>query len=198
MKNKIGLLIVCALILGTILLARNNTAWAGTAGDAVSLESQAQIDPSAQLGNTEKGTVKPPPSETKFCESGLYSVGGVATFNVHSLAPGYCLEAFLHNKNFALGRIPEGAGSILANVTFLRVYYHGRFVYEVPSEDGDIEICFAVPPDKQAQIYFYNHYGPRFGKGNGQPSWEPLQTTVEDGLACATAQTSGAYALIGQ
>jgi hypothetical protein len=122
----------------------------------------------------------------------------VATINITDLAPGYCLEAFLHNKNYALGRIPDGAGNILSNVTFLKVYYQGKFSYEVPEEDGSLQICFAVPPGKVAEIYFYNHYGPRFGQGTGQPGWEPLPTTVVDGVACAPAQISGAYALIGQ
>jgi hypothetical protein len=51
---------------------------------------------------------------------------------------------------------------------------------------------------QQAQIYFFNFYGPRFGMRTGQPSWEPLATTVTDSVACAAAQTSGAYALIGK
>lgn len=144
------------------------------------------------------GTVKPPKKGITVCEDGLYPVGGVATINISNLAPGYCLEAFLHNKNYALGRIPPGAGEILANVTFLKVYYQGQFTYEVPPEDGEIEICFAVPPGKEGQIYFYDHYGPRFGQGGGQPAWEPVPTTVTNGIACAPAQTSGAYALIGQ
>jgi hypothetical protein len=168
------------------------------AGENISKWDVGLYSPGLLFSKPDPGTVKPPKPGITVCENGMYSVGGVATLNINNLAPGYCLEAFLHNKNYALGRIPDGAGKILANVTFLKVYYRGKFTYEVPPEDGDIEICFAVPPGKQAQIYFYNHYGPRFGKGTGQPAWEPLQTTLENGIACAPAQTSGAYALIGK
>jgi hypothetical protein len=61
-----------------------------------------------------------------------------------------------------------------------------------------VQICYAAPPDKTVQIYFYDFYGPRFGERTGQPSWEPLETTVENGMACTAVQTSGAYALIGK
>ena len=144
------------------------------------------------------GTVRPPPADITVCINGNYSVGGVAGLTVDDLVPGYCLSAFLRNQGFALGRIPDGAGRILANITFLRVFRNSRFVYEVPDPDGDIQICYAVPNGAQAQIYFFDFYGSRFGERTGQPSWEPLETTTQNGIACAAAQTSGAYALIGQ
>jgi hypothetical protein len=191
------MILVLALTLGVAALAWDRVAWADPASDADPF-AFAQDEASGLPAKPDPGSVKPPKKGIRTCEDGLNSVGGVATINITDLVPGYCLEAFLHNKNYALGRIPEGAGKILANVTFLKVYYRGRFSYEVPDEDGDLEICFAVPPGMVAQIYFYNHYAPRFGQGTGQPAWEPLPTTVVDGVACAPAQTSGAYALIGQ
>jgi hypothetical protein len=144
------------------------------------------------------GSVKPPPAEITVCETGDFSVGGVSVLKVKDLKSGYCLTAFLRNHAFALGRIPDGAGKVLAHITFLQVFYQGRFVYDVPVADGDIEICYAVPPGTQAEIYFFDFYGPRFGMRTGQPVWKPLATTVTDGVACAKAQTSGAYALIGK
>lgn len=197
MNKAFRVIIVLALVAGIAILARDKVAWAEPTAD-VPPAYLGQEQASPLLAEPDPGSVKPPRPGITVCENGLFSVGGVATININNLAPGYCLEAFLHNKNYALGRIPDSAGKILANVNFLKVYYRGKFTYEVPLEDGDIEICFAVPPGKQAQIYFYNHYGPRFGKGTGQPAWEPLQTTLEDGIACAPAQTSGAYALIGK
>lgn len=145
------------------------------------------------------GTVRPPATEIIACRDDNYSVGGVAGLIVSSLQRGYCLNAFLRNQSFALGRIPDGAGRILANITFLRVFYNSRFAYEIPLDQGDIQICYAIPTTvTEAQIYFFDFYGPRFGKRTGQPSWEPLETTVQDHRACAPAQTSGAYALIGE
>jgi hypothetical protein len=69
----------------------------------------------------------------------------------------------------------------------------------VPEGSGDVQVCYAVPTNiTQSQIYFYDFYGPQLGRGGGQRSWQPLETTVTDGVACAPAQASGAYALIGQ
>lgn len=144
------------------------------------------------------GTVRPPPPEVTICQDGFASVGGISTLEVDNLAPGYCLAAFLRNGGFALGRVPDGAGRILANITFLRVFDNSSFVYEVAGGDGGVQVCYAVPANTQAQIYFFDFYGPQFGERTGQPEWEPLETTVENGVACVTAQTSGAYALIGQ
>lgn len=197
MGNYVRVSIVIALLLVMVLLAKNNVAWAGPA--PVVNQSDLAVDQSSvSPDKPEPGTVKPPPPEIEICEDGVHSVGGVATLEVNNLAPGYCLVAFLRNHAFALGRIPPGAGEVLAHITFLRVFYYGKLVYELPEEDGQVEICYAVPPGKTAQIYFLDFYGPRFGERTGQPSWESLETTVTGGVACAAAQTTGAYALIGQ
>jgi hypothetical protein len=153
----------------------------------------------ANPAQQDPGTVRPPPSDVTTCQDGYTAVGGVSTLEVNNLASGYCLAAFLRNSNFALGRIPDGAGRALANITFLRVFRFGSLVSTLPEGDGDVQICYSVPSGiTQSQIYFYDFYGPRQGQGGGQRNWEPLETTVTNGVACADAQNSGAYALIGQ
>ncbi|MGE5461999.1 MAG: SdrD B-like domain-containing protein, partial [Syntrophothermus sp.] len=146
------------------------------------------------------GTVKPPPADIKVCVAGMYSLGGISTLQVKQLAMDYCLHAFLWKHGFAIGRIPGGAGRILADVTFIEFYYKDllTYKYDVSGETDSIRVCYAVPVGKKAQIYFMDFYGPRFGQRTGQPSWVPLETTIQDGIACAVAQTSGAYALIGK
>jgi hypothetical protein len=147
------------------------------------------------------GTVQPPPADLQVCAPGNYSLGGLATLAVNQLAAGYCLHAFLWNHAFAIGRIPDDAGDLLSAVTFVEFFYQGIFVYkyDVPGETNSIQVCYAVPGGSQAQIYFFDHYGPRFGqRPPGQPSWTALETTLSNGIACAVAQTSGAYALIGE
>lgn len=167
-------------------------------GENSSLFDVGLFQPTEFPGRRDPGTVQPPPAEITVCTQGNYPVGGISTLNVIQLDPGYCLAANLWNHGFALGRIPEGAGRVLADITFLRVFSQGTFVYELPAEDGEVEICYAVPPNiTSSQIYFFDFYGPRFGERTGQPVWEPLETTITDGVACTTAQTSGAYALIG-
>jgi len=150
------------------------------------------------FGHPKRGTVKPPPRVVRTCREGNYSVGGVSGLKVHRLERGYCLQAFLWKHFFPFGRIPDGAGKILAPITFIQYFRFSRFIHKVPDEDGDVEICYAVPADKEAKIYFYNFHGARFGDHNKKRSWEPLETTIENGMACAKAQTSGAYALIGK
>ncbi|MEP7133556.1 MAG: SdrD B-like domain-containing protein [Chloroflexota bacterium] len=150
------------------------------------------------LGNVKPGTVKPPPPFVKACENGVFSVGGAVTLEIKDLKPDYCIEALLWNHAFSVGRIPKDAGKVLAYIGFVRIYHHSRLVHELPAEDGTIKACFAIPLGKQAQIYFLDFYGPRFGNRTGQPSWEKVDTTVENGIACAFVQKSGAYALIGK
>lgn len=147
------------------------------------------------------GSVKPPPSKFSACENGFYSVGGVATIEIKDLKPGYCIEAVLWNPRFQIHRLPDGVGSPLAHMLFLRVYLNGRLVYEVPAGDGTVETCYALPPDKQAQFYFYDFYGKRFNKTTEVPrTWEVLDTRVDTDkkTACAFTQVSGVYGLIGK
>lgn len=197
MGNRFRILIVLVLVTGIALLAGNNVAWADPAGEDLQ-PAQEEGSYSPALAGRDPGSVKPPPAELTLCKDDKKSVGGVATLEVTDLADGYCLVAFLRNHAFAVGRIPDGAGSVLAHITFLRVFYHGRLAYELPAEDGQVEICYAVPPDKTAELYFFDFYGPRFGERSGQPAWEPLATTLDGEVACAAAQITGAYALIGE
>jgi hypothetical protein len=175
-----------------------------TEGENFSQWDVGLFQPTTYPASSDPGTVQPPPAEITVCAQGDYSVGGVSILNVYTLESGYCLAANLWNHAFALGRIPDGAGRVQADITFLRVFSNGEFVYELPSEDENdekVKICYAVPPNiTDYQIYFFDFYGPRFGERTGQPSWDPLDPspTEPDGMACAIAQTSGAYALIGK
>ena len=171
----------------TLVAGENGLVW--TAG---------VYDPAA-LPPPDPGTVQPPPTDIEVCTAGVYSLGGVSTLEVNQLAPDYCVHAFLWNHGFAIGRIPGGAGNILAEVTFVEFFYQGNLVYsyDVPGQTDSIQVCYNTF-GRDAQIYFFDFYGPRFGQRTGQPAWVPLETTIEDGIACAVAQTSGAYALIGK
>ncbi|NUQ84511.1 MAG: hypothetical protein HUU11_07345 [Anaerolineales bacterium] len=189
------------VFLGVLLLAGGRSVWAGqdnAANAAVGLE---QGEPSLLAGPPGPGSVKPPPRHFKACKDGLYSVGGVVTIEIKNLKPGYCIEAVLWNPRFQFKRIPDEAGKVLAHMLFLRVYYQGRLTYELPIEDGSVEACYAVPPEKQAQFYFYDFYGVRFKKLTHPPkTWEALETRVDadNKTACAFTQVSGVYALVGK
>ena len=197
MKKLFRILMAVAVFAGILFLAGNPVAWAGQADNSPQV-SDANLQGVDALGKPEPGSVKPPPADVTACGDGIHSVGGVATLTITNLADGYCITAFLRNHAFALGRIPDGAGKVLAHITFLRVFYHGRLVYELPLTDGKVEICYAIPPDKTAQMYFFDFYGPRLDQRSGKPDWQPLDTTVNDSAGCTSAQITGAYALIGK
>lgn len=196
MKTRVHAGIALSLVLVLVFLARGQAD--GSAPWNREQGTSAARAGSAANPDKDKGTVRPPPADVVITGDGTYSIGGVSTLTVSDLAPGYAIAAFLANHAFALGRIPDGAGSILADITFIRYFHQGRLIPELPPDDGDVTICYAVPPGVAAQIYFFDFYGPRFGERRGQPSWEPLETTVENGIACASARRTGAYALIGQ
>ena len=202
MKNKyLRLFIAVAVIFGIALLAKGQIAWAAqdsSAGSAMVLE---QGEFAVLPAKPNPGSVKPPPGHFSICQKGLFSVGGIVTLDIQDLKPGYCVEAELWNPMFHFKRYPDGAGSPLAHLLFLRIYYHGRLIYELPAEDGTIQACYAIPPEKQAQFYFYDFFGMRFEKRTEPPTfWEPLETQVDTDMktACAFTQISGAYSLVGK
>jgi hypothetical protein len=187
MNQTFRIFIVAALLLGVLLVAGSQTAWAQPKAEEA-LSSQAQAGSFASLSHKDGGTVKPPPDKVKICKNGNFSVGGVSTLRVRKLARDYCIIASLHDARQLRGSLPDGA-RILADATLFRVTYRGHFVGQLPSEAGNAELCYAVPPGKNATIYLLNQ---------GKHTWQPIPTTVKKGTACARVQTSGYYALIGK
>ncbi len=200
MHKYIRVILILTLMSGILMLAKSNTAWASPAEEVVQSDLPQAPLPAPVLDRPEPGSVKPPPRRVKLCEDGVKSVGGVAVLKVTELERGYCVQAFLWNHKYAFGRIPKDSGKILAHITFLQIFHYGRFVQELPAQAGNIEICYAVPPGKQAQIYFYDYHRSRHKEEDSKAAnvWEPLPTTVTNGIACVQAQFSGAYALIGK
>jgi len=201
MVNKnIRLIMAVIVVFGIALLAGGKSVWA----ESKSVDSPAvalQNEPSVVLAKPGPGSVQPPPKKGSFCQNGLYSIGGVVTLDIQDLQPGYCVEAELWNPIFQFKRIPEEAGKVLAYDLFIKIYYHGRLVYEVLPGDGIIEACYAIPPEKQAQFYFYDFFGKRFDKRTEEPlTWDPFETVIDNDnkVACAFTQTSGVYALVGK
>ena len=190
MSKFIRVMIAMSLMLGVVLLAQDQVAWAGPAAETEQSAGVQNVSPLPFTHHGKPGTVKPPPRKVFICKDGVYSVGGVATLKVFDLARHYCIRAFLLQHGFSFARIPEGAGRILADVTFVQVYYRDSAIGRLPTKDGNVVICYAIPPGKEAKIYYLEM--------NWLASWRRLHTTVKNGVACAPAQGSGAYALIGK
>ncbi len=192
MNKYLRVFIMIAVLLGTVGLARNRVAWAQPAAEpSQSVGAQdVSFAPEQDINyHDDDGTVKPPPKKTRICKDGSYSLGGVATLNVKNLAPDYCLVASLKKHQQTPGRIPHGAGKILADITVFQVIYRHHHVGNLPAKDGTVELCYAIPPGKNASLYFLN---------GRKLVWQPLETTVAGGTACAQIRASGSYAMIGK
>lgn len=182
MGKYIRVLILIVVLAGTVGLAKSQAAWAQPAGDDAGFVQSESVSPSSLLeGDQKGGTVKPPPGTTKTCKTGNYSLRGESVVRVHRLAPDYCLTATLRKR--------DDTNSLLAKITDIQFFYQNHPVGTLPDTDGDVDICYALPPGRPAQIYF---------RGYGSEEWLPLITTYTKHTACAPAQVSGSYALIGQ
>jgi hypothetical protein len=181
MKTDVRVLVLLAILAGMIGLARQ--------GEALTPPGMASAVPAqAEAAGDDHGTVKPPPKKVKACRRGTYSVGGEAILKVKRLAPHYCVQASLRHRNEVWGNIPAGAGKILADLTLFQVIYKHHPVKSLPASDGHVELCYAVPPGKNAGLYYLDKHH----------VWTPLETTFKKGAACARIRTSGYYALIGK
>lgn len=196
-KRYLRVIIVLVVLVGIAVLAKDRVAWAEPAAETGQADVLGQVGYSISPDWRDPGSVKPPSATVNACINGLYSVGGVFTVDIKDLKPGYCIEIELSRPSH-VGLIPKDAGKALAHMGIYRVYFQGKLVYELPAADGSIQTCYAVPPQKQAQIYFYDFFGQRFEKRTGPPSWEIMNTTVDKNIACAFTQKSGIYALIGK
>jgi len=196
-QKYLRVIIVMIALIGIAVLAKNQVAWAGPATETKQVNDLGQTQFSISLNKPNPGSVNPPPSSFRGCENDLHSVAGVFTVEIKDLKPGYCVEVELSDPAY-VGRIPEDAGKTLADMGIFRIYFHGDLVYELPMADGSIQTCFAIPPKKQALIYFYDFFGERFEKRTSQPLWEKIDNTIDQNVACAFTQKSGMYALIGK
>ena len=91
---------------------------------------------------------------------------------------------------------PDNAG--LLNLPGVHVFHYktNKLVTDVTSTDGSWKICFAAIPNKETTIYFYSANDETAGSVTSV--WTPLETTIENGMACAPAYSTGVYAPAGK
>jgi hypothetical protein len=140
----------------------------------------------------QRGSVVVPPSVVIIEGSGTYSAGGICSAIVKYYVPG--LTDNLHvqfptedTKNIPF---PENEDLLyLPGCHFLH-YRDAKVKQTMTREEGEWEICFAVIPGKETTIYYY-----RDDDTEINPPWTALETTTENGLACAPlADFSAVYA----
>jgi hypothetical protein len=147
-----------------------------------------------------KGTVQPPPYFTEITQSGTKGIGGIcsleALYKVDHLTDDTFVE-FPVEENLIVN-FPDN-GDILFFPGCHVLHYEESVVQKhMGNEKGTWTICFAAPPDKQMTIYFYESMVHIDNHENITPPWEPLPTTIENGLACAPADYTGVYVPAGK
>jgi hypothetical protein len=202
---RIILLIV--LVLGILGLAKNQLAWAATSPQETGQSALSQVEKSILPSrddcdkdkNSDKckakdkdkckkhgedcGTVKPPPHHVVISATGDYSVGGFCTLTVVFNDPTIALDASIEDP---LPRdLPDKVHKV-SQGCHLIYYESGKRIAELPPASGTATICFAATPQKPMTIYFNDIY-------SAYPTWVALETTIQNGIACAAAPSSGVY-----
>ena len=186
------------VILSFILWARSDPASADPASSSEqTLQSGAGLSGSADVdyckneknkdkdrckcrdGNGKKkdcGTVKPPKDKDKICDVESKSVGGVVVVNVEKKRDRDCVDVFTRTFDPAVDQPAPGSGRVVSDMLTLAI----------PSSKTVVRICYAAPPLQQELRIVASSTGP----------WLSLQTTVDQGMACAYVPGSGRYLLI--
>ena len=197
MYKFIRVMIAISLVLGIVLLAQDQVAWANhSAAPSLSAENQEMQSVAPAPGDEDcekdkgkdkdkcKGTVKPPnPRDLIIPVTGDYSVGGFCTLTIELKDPEITLDASIETP--LPGELPDEVQKIRQGC-LLTYYSSNQRINELTPELGNTTICFAGIPSKQMLLYFYDIYSPN-------PEWVPLQTNDQGGIVCASGNLSGVY-----
>jgi hypothetical protein len=146
------------------------------------------------------GTVLPPSSSSvTITQSGTYGVGGLCTIIVKYYIPRLSDEVHVE-KNVEISAnvpFPDSEGLLYLPGCHVYHYKQAKLVKDVTTDEGSWKICFASIPNKETTIYFY--YAKDDAAQSALPDWSPLETTIENGMACAPLTThTGVYAPTGK
>ncbi|HMB21840.1 MAG TPA: hypothetical protein VKP08_03360 [Anaerolineales bacterium] len=160
-------------------------------------------DPGGERGETvtytgggHHGSVVTPPSDVEISATGTYSAGGICSAIVKYYVPGLgdSLHVQFPTENTHIVPFPDNEDLLyLPGCHFLH-YRDGKVKQSMTRDEGEWEICFAAIPSKETTIYYY-----RDDNTLVNPPWTALETTTEDGMACAPlADFSAVYAPAGK
>jgi hypothetical protein len=162
------------------------------------------IDTGVNTGNGQQsvsagGTVRPPTSAVTVTSSGSYAIGGVCSMIIKYYIPN--LSNVIHvEKNIDISAnvpFPDNEGLLYLPGCHVFHYKQAKLVTDVTPDEGSWKICFAAIPNKQTTIYFY--YAKDDAPESALPGWTPLETTIENGMACAPlTDHTGVYAPAGK
>lgn len=191
MNEKLRWLIAFGLLLAVLAAAGGRAAWAGSNSE-LDASVSAQNDPSPPLAEPEPGSVKPPPDSVIIpIQGGTYSIGGICTF-IAEFNRSDLYDVVFVEKAIAKSKsvpFPEINGDIHLPGCHVLHYKLDQVMTEMSPEDGSWTICFAARPEVTTTIHYYLD-----DLETLTPPWVPLETNVEDGIACAPAHYTGVYA----
>jgi len=181
MKRQIRFVIVVTAVLVLAALASSNVAWAGLSPQPA---EPGIVPQEAQPVSSEyKGTVRPPNCEgLTITESGDYSVCGVAVISVE-----FTTDEDVHLLASLDPYIPPGVSKVMAGPVVIGCLVDGVSDPGPHDRHADIKMCFAANPKNKSVIKFYDE---------AAGAWVALETTEENGQACATVNYSGKYVLV--
>jgi hypothetical protein len=146
-----------------------------------------------------RGSVRPPAEYVETTQTGTKGIGGIcsleALYKVENLKDDTFVE-FPVEDNLIVN-FPNNGDILLFPGCHVLHYEKNEIQKNMPNAKGEWTICFAAPPDMQVTIYYYESLAHIDEHGQIAPSWNPLPTTIENGLACAPAEFTGVYVPAG-
>jgi len=142
------------------------------------------------------GSVLPPPSKITINGSGSYAVGGICLIRADYKITGLSDTIEVKYPTEDTLKVPSTAVDGLFFFPGCHVLHFRDLVIkdEMTRAEGDWQICFAAIPDKVMTIYYY-----RDDMTDITPPWVALETTTENGIACADpVDFSAVYAPVGK
>lgn len=134
-------------------------------------------------------------------ESGTYSFGGLCTIIIEYHVPKLSDVVHVEENIEISANVPFPDNSGLLYLPGCHVFHYRDYKLKtdmnVIEDEGKWKICFAAVPTKQTTIFFY--YAKDDAPESALPSWMPLETTLENGMACAPhTDHTGVYAPVGK
>lgn len=187
MKKYIQILVVMAVVLSVIGIARANSAWAGASN------SPANSAPQSGLDQVNSNAAQP--MSIIVTGSGSYLIGGVCKFDVNYIATDLKDQVDAEVPVADSQQVPfAGTGDLYYPGCHVVHYKQDAIVDQANSQDGSWKVCFGKRPDISLTIYYYTLDNP----SGGAPVWTSLPTTVEGAYSCAPAMYTGVYMPAGE
>ena len=186
MKKYIQILVVLVLVLAVVGAAWGSSAWASA---FTKTAEPREVAPHVILRDPAEFSDQP--ASITITGSGTYNVGGFCNLEVeYKLSEGLKDEADVEVPTDYSEKVPFGyEGELYLPGCHLVHFKNDEIVSETNSDDGNWRVCFAERPDIELTVYYYQDE-----PFEDAPFWIELETTHENGFACALAPYTGEYA----